>query len=465
MIYIWVVVFSILLTSCESGGTESTSSPSYNLPMISLERVDNPNMPELNHMNIAQYNGYWLIIGGSTSGFHSFSGSKANNNIYVYNPTTQALYFESIGNTNLPESVQQQIVSLAPMPLQDGDTFYLVGGYYNESASFFKYTTLDTISSFNVPGMINAIMNNNESLAMYVHSSSNSNFKSTGGELGQIGSDFYLSFGQDCEGLYCITSETYTNSVIKFSTTPSLESINIEGILYRAEGAYSGFRRRDYTLVPFIESNIDVLLALGGPFTAGLPPKVWTNVISINGDLSYNNNFLNQQANQYRNGFLSMHSVATGYSYLATFSGISTLYWDESGNLNYNANAPFGNILELISYDGNSHASREYANLTPLCVYKSDGSCVYVGADADFVPVNDNNIFDNRGILNMDAITKKTLVGYLYGGIVADTQSVFFTGGSNASNYIFAVYVTPPSINGTWKDITNMESGTPFIPD
>lgn len=462
IVYTLIISFLFLfgLNACLSSGATPGNAKNA-LPQISLVPLKGTALPGLNHANIAYYNGYWLILGGQTAGFHAFNYSTANQNIYVYNPSTNQMYFESIGNTDLPESVQQQLTSLAQIRNQDGDTIYLVGGYYNSPGTK-NYTTLQIISSFNIPGIINAVINHSESLNQYVnYSTDNPIFKLTGGGMSRINNDFYLAFGQDCEGYYCNTAQLYSNSIYQLRFTPDLESITLINYLYSQESSNSGFRRRDYSIAPIVLGNVDSILALGGPFTSGTPYP-WTNVIAFDKDLNYTNSFLNQQANQYDDAILSIHSSSNNTSYVATFGGLSSLYWSKDWKLTYDNTWPYGNVLELIRYDGNSKTVNDFANTKPLCSGYPLESCQYNGADAQFIRSNDT-FYDYRDVLDIDRLSGPTLVGYVYGGIVSDQQDIFVTPPvSTASSQIFAVYVTPQGSNDNWINITNAHPATPY---
>ena len=447
------------LSACLAGGTSVSNTP---LPQISMVPLNNntPPPPALNDPTVGSYNGYWLILAGDTQGFHAFDYSGANRNIYVYNPSTKQLYAESIANTDLAESVQQQLTSFDQVKIQDGDTLYLAGGYYNTPSSE-SYVTLQIISSFNVPGIINAVINHSESINQFVnYRTDNPIFKVTGGAFGKINNDLYLAFGQDCEGNYCGTSQTYSNTIYKLQMTPSLESITILNSLTSAESTNSGFRRRDYSLAPFVQNNTQTLLALGGPFNPANNAYPWTNVIAFDDSLNYTNSFLNQQANTYGDATLTISS--NNMSYVATFSGLGNYYWSQNGILTYDNSSPYGNVLGLISYDSNAQSASEYVNTTPVCTGYSLQSCVFNGADAVFIPAS-TSYYDNRGVLQLDKISGTTLVGYVYGGITSTNQNVFVAiPDSSASNQIFAVYVTPAAPGNSWINVTNNQAATPY---
>lgn len=451
-----LVFLLVGLIACNGATTPSTVN---SVPEISLVPIDSSNLPALHQPTVVHYDDYWLIMSGMTGVFHGFADT--NPNIYVYKVSTGQIYSESIVNTDLPLPVEHQLTSVTPNFLRDGDTLYMIGGYYNYNPNESNaYTTLKIITSYNIPGMVNAIINQKTDLAQFVHYSESYDFtKNTGGQLGKIGNDYYLAFGQDCEGNYCNISQVYTNTVFKFSASPELNNIVLESSVTNIESAVSGFRRRDYVMVPFESSDgNENLFAMGGPFTPGNYAQVWTNGILIDSNLNYNDRFINQQANQYYTGMLSMYSDRNKTAYAVTFSGLSNTYWSESGVLSYDYGTPYGNILDVISYS--PEGVREYANKTALCANGTTYSnCLHMGLDTAFVDTGAEN-FDSRIVLQLDKISSPTLVGYLYGGLTSESMDVF--GQGTVTNQAYAVYIDTDSfLYNSWINITNRHPGVP----
>lgn len=428
-----------------------------NLPNITLAPISNGGLPALRDPIVAEKSNKWLILSGSLGTFHDFTNTF-NTNIYVYNPKMMQIHSVPISSTNLPPEVIAQLSSSDPEFLQDGDTLYIIGGFYNPPNTQ-TYTTLNTITAINVPGMINAVLNNQTNLAPFVSfNTSIPEFKTTGGQLGKIGSNFYLTFGQDCEGNYCAVSQTYTNSIYQFTTDPSLSSIKIISSVTHNDLDGSGWRRRDYTLVPYMLDNSETLFAMAGPFTPGNDALVWTNGITFNAKIQYNDNFINQQGNQYLTSVLPMYSKNSNTSFVTTFAGLSNLYWAVSG-LVYNNTTPLGNIMDLISTDTEGNV-QEYVNLQPMCSEKPLAACLYMGLGAHFIRAAD--YYDARGILQLDQLPPNvsTLIGYIYGGLLSPVQNIFGTTADYVTNQVYEVYVSP-SASGTvhWLNITNLFPG------
>ncbi len=440
------------------------------LPSITLEAIPvNSQLPTLRDPVVAHDGSNWLIVSGTTGNFHQFENTFFISSLYVYNPSTRQLNSMSVSSiTGLPTAVKIQLASSNVEFLEDGDTLYIIGGFYTPDN--IHWSTLNTITSINIPDLIQAIITNNTSLALSSVNvnTSISQFQVTGGQLGKIGNDFYLTFGHNCFGdNYCSGGQVYTNSIYQFSTDPTLSSISIINTATHTDTDNSGWRRRDYSLIPFMLGNTQTLLAEGGPFTQGSNAVVWTNGIDFNGNLQANGSFINQQANQYFAPSLSMYSASKNVSYAATFSGLSNLYWTKTG-LVHDATTPYGNILDLISYNSTGTV-QEYANTQPMCSGHPVASCLYMGLTAAFIPVSNSNYFDSRHILQLDHLPQntKTLVGYIYAGMLSPVREIFTSipppnGPSYTTNNVYAVYVVPSGTGAVmWKNITNLYPGIP----
>lgn len=435
------------------------------LPSITMEPVDSSKLLALRDPVVAVNAGNWLLMSGSLGNFHDFN-KVFNPDIQVYNPLTTEMHSVAIDSTDLAPEIKMQLNSASSQSLQDGDTLYIVGGFY--TADNIGWITLNTITAINIPAMMNAVIAGETNLNQYAHVRTDiPQFRVTGGQLGKIQDSFYLAYGQDCEGASYCTTQTYTNAIYRFVTDPTLATTAIVNTVTHDDHDGSGWRRRDYTLAPFMAGDTETLFAMAGPFTPGDDALVWTNGITFDSSLQSNDNFINQQANQYNSAHLSMHSN-NGIDYVATFSGLSNVYWSPGG-LQYDNTTPYGNILGLIRSDGAGNV-QEYANFLPVCSGQPLASCLYMGIGAEFIPVD--AYFDQRSILQLDQLpaNKKTLVGYVYAGLVSTQQDIFALppppsppnppSPTYTSNQVYAVYVTPSEPGAlTWKNISNLYPG------
>ena len=113
--------------------------------------------------------GYWLIFGGRTNGFHGFGSQqdfpfkKANKFIYVYNTATYAL--DSMSTTLLPAALQEQYTSSNMEGRQVDNYLYACGGYgeVNVGKPDSAWTTHNIISRILVDSMVHAVLRHDQS--------------------------------------------------------------------------------------------------------------------------------------------------------------------------------------------------------------------------------------------------------------------------------------------------------------
>ena len=106
--------------------------------------------------------------------------------------------------------------------------------------------------------------------------------------------------------------------------------------------------------------------------------------------------------------------------YTTFFGGISAFYIDRTGRLERDTGLPFIDSISTLVRDGNGTSSE--------CVHSLKMPAL-LGADMAYIPAKD-------GIVQLDATTSQTLVGYLYGGIVAQAPN---KGTTDASSSAYAV--------------------------
>jgi hypothetical protein len=454
--YSYVVGLSCWLinVSCSNGGQVAPVTDNgipFSLSITPLSTFTQ--LPTLQDAKVFNVNGNWLILGGTQGNFHEFSRDFSNHIAYVFNPNSLTLHSLDLLQTDLNPAIIKQIQSMAVASLASNGVAYLIGGYANELSDN-SYTTLAQITSIDLNPLVTAVINANHNINAYFNLRNDfPQFKVTGAALGQIDNDFYLAFGNDCEGIYCTTAQVYTNQIVRFTTNSTLSNLTIESIALNANEASSGFRRRDFSLIPFAVGNSRGLYAAAGPFTPGTPANVWRNGIGIqalNNGISYDLSLVaNQQANQYQAPWLSITDDHAAY--LITFSGLSALYW-HNGALNYDASVPYGNVIDTIKIMP-GHSS-EWVFPTPLMSPQQE----YIGLGANFIPAT-LSAFDNREVLHINRLTAPTLVGYLYGGLNSTSQEVFNNLNTNqVTNQVYAVYLTPttPSL-ASWIQVTNQQ--------
>src|SRR5262249_27412129 len=134
---------------------------------------------------------------------------------------TAARTIASASTESLPGPIADALGATNVQSAQRGDRLYVVGGYGRESATG-AMTTLSTVTSISVPGLIDAVLKGTD-LAPNIEQgllqrsvttggvAQVQTFRLTGGELERIGDDFYLVFGQEFRGLYSVDPGDFGN--------------------------------------------------------------------------------------------------------------------------------------------------------------------------------------------------------------------------------------------------------------
>jgi hypothetical protein len=270
----------------------------------------------------------------------------------------------------------------------------------------------------------------------------------TGGYLGYMDSVFYLVGGQKFMGRYNPMGPThgpgfvqeYTNAIRTFS-------INDDGTTL-AIGRYSEtidsleLHRRDYNMSPtYLQGGKPGFTVYSGVFqyNADLP---WLNTVDISASGYQARPAFNQYLNQYHTAHLPMYSQSADKMQTVFFGGISRYTLDPiTGLLTDDQQVPFVNTISSVT---------RYANDSVVEARLPISMPGLLGASAEFIPHKDAPYLDHH-ILDMDAISGRTLVGYIYGGIESDAPNIFFVNDgtqSRATNRCFAVFVSPDAPTG-----------------
>lgn len=276
----------------------------------------------------------------------------------------------------------------------------------------------------------------------------------TGGGLEKIGNVFYLVFGQQFEGLYSVlegdygkwpVSQVYTERVAALRLTPEpLSAAVLNVVLQDPSDASAQYHRRDLNVLPALapDGKTPRIVAHGGVFVPGqdsayrspifIDPGAQPGVFKVRVDK------YEQVMSQYDCAVLKMFNRATtgGSMINVFFGGISLYYLDsKTGQLKQDTGLPFINSMSSLIYAPNGTWS-EYVRLAPL-----DG---LMGTDAKFMR-NPQVAAAENGVIYFDTLRQNTLVGYVYGGILAARPQAGDATGqySKASNALYEVWVNP----------------------
>ncbi|MCU1261726.1 MAG: hypothetical protein JWO80_4611 [Bryobacterales bacterium] len=434
--------------------------------------------PRLHSFVSAQWEGKWIFIAGRTGGYHGvgqgdvdFPRSRANLKIWVIEPPVSGpAKVYSLAVADLPESlapVKDQWLSTNLLHYQDKDTLYLAGGYgENSTGEMVTYPILSTVS---LPALVQGVMRGKDTFSRTISYVKSPLVQSTGGELLKLDDGlFYLVGGHVFMGSYRAfetagekttpkVSQTYLSEIRKLRITRSAAGKLDVALLERFQDPE--FARRDLNVAMVIQPDGKSLgaAAYGGVFTkeqlnfthpiyfsAASPPKV---------DTSYE-----QKMSAYTCAKLLMFDPGSSRMYTTFFGGISRWIWnytsrqfelapkvgDRSMQTGYLDGMPWIDHISTLVRDAKQTTEFVHENRLPG----------YVGSNGVFLPVTglktireDAPIYDLRQFAG-----KRTLVGYIYGGIRAFPRQFPYTDDAPAytsgnvptkpSDLVLKVYVT-----------------------
>ncbi len=465
----------VLFGSLSADNQTSTLSPilsGYDLPYrVKIEEANFELPNGIHSYSFAQYDGKWLLVGGRTNGMHGFNADdnnfppqQQNTTLYVVNPASGTVYSRPL---NDPTSglTQTQIDSLSvtsPQNYQNESTLYMTGGY-GVVTSTGQFTTKDTLTAIDVPGLMNWVVNApmGDSAAQHIRQISDPTFQVTGGFMTKIENNpTLLVFGQNFSGFYHDESNgDYTQQVRRFNIND--DGTNLSATILAPDPVIPdpAYRRRDLNVCPIISKEQGQLeqglVALSGVFT--LSTGIWTVPVTIDADGS---SFMpnpaapgtfKQGMNVYTNAFLGMYSEETDHMYNVLLGGITYEYFQDGQYLT-DSEFPFTNQITTVSIDEHGKF-RQYLMPTEypviLSEYSNPGNPLLFGAGAWFLLPNQGPFYTN-GVLKFDEIGPNPfLAGYVVGGIQSTLPNTNVMSDSAASPYIFNVIVTPvPILDG-----------------
>jgi hypothetical protein len=432
--------------------------------------MDIPKAPKLNSPAAAQSGGKWLFVGGRVAGLHTFKNATpqdpANNfppfemnyRAWVIDPVTQQVW-----SSALPADSGPFLAATNAEYEQDGDTLYVVGGYglwprsVPTAGQADNMRTFDTLTAIKVTAAIDAIVNG-KPLAPLITQIHDARLRVTGGDLRKSGDWFYLVFGQLFDGIYTpgnaeaqtLFVQNYTEqiAVFKIASAP-LAITDYKAIAATQLPVANGrpkstdpavdarpFHRRDLTLAPIMTAGAAPgLVARGGVFVPG-QINAYRKPVYITGPTAGDVRIdaYQQFMSQYNTATVPMFSAASKTMYTTQLGGISLYY-------------RFPPTLEL-KRDGGLPFIDEITTMTVTPDGKSS-ECIamptlpgFLGAGAVFFPSPGVARYENN-VLRLDSIASRTLVGYMYGGILSSSPHSTHGEPTYASSMAIPIYVTP----------------------
>jgi hypothetical protein len=277
--------------------------------------------------------------------------------------------------------------------------------------------------------------------------------KVTGGGLERMGDTYYLVFGQDFEGMYSVNegdygkwpvNQTYSESVLALSITPKpLAAAVLQQVLQDPSDPARQYHRRDLNVVPGLDTDgkTPIVQALGGVFVPG-QDAAYQEPILISGSapgMKVSLETYAQRMSQYECAVLPLFDRTSGSLTDVLFGGISLYYVDEkTGKLKVDSGLPFISAISALTRSGSGWS--EFYRVRPMVLNSKPAR---IGADAKFLR-NPAVAAAPNGVIYLDALTQKTLAGWMFGGILADSAN---PGASNsgtvASSQLFEVWIDP----------------------
>lgn len=280
-----------------------------------------------------------------------------------------------------------------------------------------------------------------------------------GGGMEKLGSIFWIVFGQNFQGLYSVNPADYGRWPVQQIYTERFTGLwigNLGGVLSAAvlnvlqqDPNTTQWHRRDLNVVPALDTDgSPMITAYGGVFVPGqiaafdqpIHLKNGTSALNAEAQLDPYHQFFSQ----YDCATLKMWSASAKSMQTMFFGGIGLYYVSTSnGTLQKDTGLPFVNTLSVLTRASDGSSSEVYA-APPLPAY--------MGANATFIP-SSQAPRQSGEIIALDQITERTLVGWIYGGILSP-QPQPPNGGTTASNAIYEVWLTPGTPPaGYWNSV------------
>lgn len=431
-----IVITLTLIFNVNFGFAQNVDSFNFNL---TLTPVSITSLPGLHSFVVAQHDGKWLVIGGRKDGLHArqpfnaFPQSSNNTDIYVVDPVNLQFWASSV--LTLTTQLKEQLQSTNMNFYQDKDSLYIIGGY-GYSATAADHVTYTNLISVDVPGLINAVINN-QSIASYFKSISDAAFAVTGGQLGKIGNYFYLVGGHKFDGRYNpmgnpTYTQTYVSAIRKFKINNSGTQLSFSDYTQTSDAVH--LHRRDYNLIPQIFPNGEEGYTISsGVFQASADlPYLYPVDVKTSGHAA--NTSFNQYLSNYHSAKVSLFDAVNNQMSSIFFGGMSQYYYS-NGELVQDNNVPFVKTISRISRYSDGEM-KEFLMPTEMPDLN--------GASAEFI-INKNLPHTDSEIIKLSEINENSfLIGHIYGGIKSSSTNPFTnnsTSTTNASNIIYEVWL------------------------
>jgi hypothetical protein len=508
-------VAALLLLAASLSGTAvgRAAEPRFR---VDLRAVRSPVLPALHSFTMGPGSGgRWLLVGGRTNGLHYFVSSdqdrtvppanafpvaKANRRLWVIDPAARRAWSAPLAG--LPPAIADALSTADAQSCEADGHLYVVGGY-GWSTQAGVMITFPTITAIDVERTMAAIVAG-APVAPYIQQistvydcaayaaaaggaaarrqalarcqarvragsvaglpvSSDLATRVTGGGMERLGGSCDLLFGMDYEGLYSVdpadygrwpVRQLYNEAVTALDISPRPLAAAVVQRLGTGPGdAVRQYHRRDLVVMPGLDGDgrTPILQALGGVFMtdrdapyrqpvllAGAAPGLAATVAPYA-----------QRTSQYECAVVPLFDRRRGGGMTDLLLGGTGLYDLDArtGRLVADTSIPFITTLDAVRRSPRGDWSEHYRT-RPMTL---DGKPVRAGTDAKFlrrpgVPAAPN------GVIYLDALNRRTLVGWMFGGILSETANPSnHNRGTSASSLLFEVWIDPaPPPEGYW---------------
>jgi len=481
-----LLCFALILTPAAFAQHQTALNPPlvggtlpYSIALREISLAPAP-IPTLHSVAAGKWNGHWVLLAGRTAGLHGLTGQNAfdpqyeNRSVWVIDPVNRQSWSKSLLETNpasgLAADVVDSLSSVNTQFHQTGDRLVVVGGYgYKRSVADHK--TYDTITFIDLPGLVGwvkqAAGSETTQAANHIRQIRNTYFQVTGGSLEKLHGEYQLVMGQNYDGRYRpFFNGVYTRQVRRFQVAEgsSGPTVPVESML--ATPPQDAYRRRDLNVATVLEAGsvageyLERAVVYSGVFTTD--NGVWTVPVAIapGGVVTMDDPLA---PGTLRQGFQIYHSAKVGLFHRATremhmvmFGGITILERDAAtGNFTLDNQAPFTNQCGTVIRRADGSFRQHFLPTRFPLILTTDNKELRFGANAEFFPATSVPTLHPK-VIDLAAIRGETVIGHIFGGIVADAGN---GGNTGASGRVFEVILTPltaapvPSISAVAGDL------------
>lgn len=463
-----VLVFFVLgATSAKANNTANQTDdlspilPASDLPFRIVIEEAHFRLPKGIHSGIVgQYKGLWIFLAGSHFGLHGFGPDPfppegQNTDIYVVNPESGLVLSRSLKDpgSGLNQAQTDSLSTISPQGYQEANTLYMTGGYgYDTDTATF--VTQPVLTAINLPGIVQWVTNpaSNSTVLQNIQQVRHPLFQIAGGAMHRLGKLTQLVFGQNFTGVYSGGSNgEYSEQTRQFLIGEQDGRLSVS--IYPSKPAVPdpNYRRRDLNIVPVLLNNNNLLeyglVALSGVFTPDSGAWTVPVVIKEHGDPVMANPDLpatfKQGMNNYNSATVGLYSRKYASMYTLLLGGISYGFYS-NGVFQTDSELPFINQITTVKLDRNGNFTQYLMDSEYPVILSTDvhpGNPLLFGTGAYFISTNIPKYPND--VLSLDAIRKKTVIGYIVGGIQSTVPNTTTDADSAASTYVFKVSLIP----------------------